>query len=198
MKKLLLTGFEPFLEFAINPTTVIVEGLAGEEINGYQIAGEILSVDFSKSGNQIIRLIEKHEPDAIISLGLAAGRNSVTPERIAINCNDGPVDNRGYKPDGEKIAEDGQDGYFSTLPINKMIKSMRAGNLPAKISNTAGAYLCNNVMYHALHYLNKNNLNIQAGFIHLPASHELAVEKSMPSWADIDLLRAVKIAISSL
>lgn len=198
MKKLLLTGFEPFLEFPVNPTAVIVEELDGEEINDYHIAGEILSVDFSKSGNQIIELIEKHDPDAVISLGLAAGRNSVTPERIAINCNDGPVDNRGYRPEGERIFEDGQDGYFANLPLNEMIRNLRAENIPAKISNTAGAYLCNNVMYHALYYSRKNKPDLHAGFIHLPASHALAVEKNLPSWSDADLLRAVKIAISSM
>lgn len=198
MKKLLLTGFEPFLGFPINPTTAIAKELNGDEINEYKIIGEILSVDFQKSGTEAIELINKHEPDAVISLGLAAGRNCITPERIAINCNDGPADNKGHKPNGEKIFAEGADGYFSTLPISKMVDKLQEAHLPAKISNTAGAYLCNNVMYHLLHYSKGNSRGMKAGFIHIPASHELAIEKNMPSWSHEDLLKAIKISIACL
>lgn len=154
-----------------------------------------MSVDFQRSGSQLVELIRKYEPDAVISLGLAVGRNCVTPERIAINCNDGPVDNNGHKPNGEKIFEDGPDGYFSTLPILEMVNKMLEAKLPAKVSNTAGAYLCNNVMYHALHHF---QYDIKSGFIHIPASHELAVGKNIPSWSHEDLLRAVKRSIACL
>ncbi|MFD2044957.1 pyroglutamyl-peptidase I [Ornithinibacillus salinisoli] len=198
MRKLLLTGFEPFLEFPINPTTEIAQSLHGETINDYEIIGEILSVDFNKSGQQLLELIEKHNPDAVISLGLAAGRSCITPERIAINCNDGPVDNNGHKPNGEKIYADGSDGFFTTLPITDMVSALQNANLPAKISNSAGTYLCNNVMYHGLHYFKMQNVNRPSGFIHIPASHELAVEKNMPSWAQSDLEKAVRISISCL
>ncbi|GAB3068731.1 pyroglutamyl-peptidase I [Virgibacillus ainsalahensis] len=198
MKKLLLTGFEPFLEFPINPTTEIVKILNREVVNNYEIIGEILAVDFYQSGQQLIEMVEKHQPDAVVSLGLAAGRNCITPERIAINCNDGPMDNNGYKPDGEKIFLEGPDGYFSQLPIQEMAAKLNEAGLPARISNTAGAYLCNNVMYHGLHYFKENNLKGKSGFIHIPASHALAVEKNMPSWSEGDLLRAVKIAIECM
>ncbi|SET08443.1 pyroglutamyl-peptidase [Oceanobacillus limi] len=198
MKKLLLTGFEPFLEFPINPTTAIAQSLNGKTLNNYEIIGEILSVDFNKTGKQLLEFIEKHNPDAVISLGLAAGRNCITPERIAINCNDGPVDNNGHKPNGEKIFTDGPDGYFSTLPIQEMVTKLQESKIPAKISNTAGAYLCNNVMYHGLHHFKQQNLDRPSGFIHIPASHELAVEKNMPSFSHEDLEKAVKIAISCL
>ncbi|WP_404454399.1 pyroglutamyl-peptidase I [Oceanobacillus kapialis] len=198
MKNLLLTGFEPFLEFPINPTTSIAQALDGEKINDYNIIGEVLTVDFKQSGKQLIELIERHKPDAVISLGLAAGRNCITPERIAINCNDGPVDNEGHRPDGEAIFEEGPDGYFSTLPLKEMVARLKEEKLPAKISNTAGAYLCNNVMYHGLHYAKQHGLETPSGFIHIPASHALAVEKPMPSWSEEDLLKAVKIAIETL
>ncbi|MUK89053.1 pyroglutamyl-peptidase I [Ornithinibacillus sp. L9] len=198
MKKLLLTGFEPFLEFPINPTTEIANSLDGETINDYEIIGEVLSVDFKKSGKQLLELIEKQNPDAVISLGLAGGRNCITPERIAINCNDGPVDNNGHKPNGEKIFDDGPDGYFSTLPIMEIVNKLKENKLPAKISNTAGAYLCNNVMYHGLHHFKQQNVTIPSGFIHIPASHELAVEKNIPSWAQEVLEKGIRIAVSCL
>lgn len=123
--KLLLTGFEPFLNNKTNPTEMIVNELHGQFINDYQIIGEILRVEFNISGKQFIKLLKKHEPDAIISLGLAAGRDRITPERIAINCNDGPVDNLGYKPNGERIFEHGPDGYFSKLPIYEIVESLK-------------------------------------------------------------------------
>ncbi|WP_163970600.1 pyroglutamyl-peptidase I [Oceanobacillus halotolerans] len=199
MKKLLLTGFEPFLQFPINPTNDIAKELNGQEINGYEIIGEVLTVDFKKTGKQLIELIEKHDPDAVISLGLAGGRDRVTPERIAINCNEGPEDNTGYKPNGEKITEDGPDGYFSTLPIHDIVDKLKEAELPANISNTAGAYLCNNVMYHGLHYFKQRNMDRPSGFIHIPASHKLALEnRKLPSWSQADLTRAIKLAIECL
>lgn len=198
MKKLLLTGFEPFLDNPINPTASIAKDLDGEEMNDYQVIGKVLSVNFQKSGHELIELIKKYDPDVVISLGLAAGRNCITPERIAINCNDGPVDNNGYQPNGEEIFPDGQDGYMSTLPVLEMVSKLQQAHLPAKVSNTAGTYLCNNVMYHALHYFKQTAHDRRAGFIHIPASHVLAVEKQMPSWSDVDLLHAIKIAITCL
>ncbi|WP_405098571.1 pyroglutamyl-peptidase I [Oceanobacillus sp. FSL H7-0719] len=198
MKRLLLTGFEPFLKHPVNPTENIVKKLNGEQINGYQIISEILPVEFSKSGNRFVELLKIHQPDAVISLGLAAGRDRITPERIAINCNDGPVDNQGYKPNGEKIFESGPDGYFSNLPLQRMVKTLKEQGLPAKISNTAGAYLCNNVMYHGLHYFSEQQQDVPSGFIHIPASHQLAVDSNIPSWSDADLLRAVQLAIACL
>lgn len=198
MKQLLLTGFEPFLNFSTNPTYDIAKTLDNKEINGYHIHGKILPVDFQTSGEQMMALLEEYDPDAVISLGLAAGRNCVTPERIAINCNDGPVDNKGYQPDGETIFPNGQDGYFSTLPIKHIVSELHKKGLPANISNTAGAYLCNNVMYHILHDFHVQGKTGQAGFIHLPASHKLAMEKAMPSWSDHDLHEAVEVAIHSL
>lgn len=199
MKKLLLTGFEPFLQFPINPTMQVVESLNGQVIGEYEVIGKILAVDFTESGKQIIEFIKEVQPDAVISLGLAGGRHQITPERIAINCNDGEKDNRGNNPTGEKIFADGPDGIFSTLPIAKMVSTLREQNYPASISNSAGTYLCNNVMYHALYYFKQKKLNVPSGFIHIPASHELTIESpKVPSWSQHDLTDAIKICISCL
>lgn len=199
MKKLLLTGFEPFLQFPVNPTMKIVEELHGKEINGYKVIGKIMTVDFQSSGKEIKNHIQTEQPDAVISLGLAGGRYKITPERIAINCNDGDADNEGRRPEGEKIIEDGPDGLFSTLPIKEMVARLKEKGYPAEISNTAGTYLCNHVMYQALYELNKEKKEIPAGFIHIPASHELAINHgSIPSWPHEDLRGAVEVLISSL
>ncbi|WP_096185665.1 pyroglutamyl-peptidase I [Evansella halocellulosilytica] len=199
MNTLLLTGFEPFLDFPLNPTMEIVNELDGELIGDYRIVGKILTVDFSKSGDQLIREIETVNPDAVISLGLAGGRFKITPERIAINCNDGEEDNYGYKPDGERIVENGSDGLFSTLPIKDMVSNLTKAGFPAEISNTAGTYLCNNVMYRGLSYFQKDQKSVPSGFIHIPASHQLAVEHGkIASWSHDDLVKSIRICIKSL
>lgn len=199
MKKLLLTGFEPFLQFTINPSMEIVQALDGTAINGYEIIGRIMSVDFTRSGKEILDYFDEIKPDAVMSLGLAGGRTRITPERIAINCNDGDGDNSGNKPAGEKIIADGPDGLFSTLPIQKMAASLKEQGYPAGISNTAGTYLCNHVMYQMLYRLKQEQKQIQSGFIHIPATHELAIETgNIPSWSKEDLLQSIRICIEVL
>lgn len=199
MRKLLLTGFEPFLDFTVNPTMKIVEELDGDLIGDYEIIGKIMPVDFSASGEMLLDFIAEENPDAVISLGLAAGRYKITPERIAINVKDGAADNEGNKPIDEPICEEGEPAYLSALPIRKMVDSLLANGLPAEISNTAGAYLCNNVMYEGLHYAKTTKPEMKTGFIHIPASHELAIQHGrIPSWSHEDLLRGVRICIEAL
>lgn len=196
LKKLLLTGFEPFLNFPINPTEKIVKELDGCEIGSFRIIGKILPVNFQKAGIRLINLFNEYNPDAVVSLGLAGGRYKITPERIAINCNDGASDNEGNRYVGKKIDEDGPDGLFSTLPIQELVDFLNKNQIPAEISNSAGTYLCNNVMYHMLNELNKQEKMIPSGFIHIPASHELAsLNRNLPSWSQQDLTNAIKLAI---
>ncbi|RDI41612.1 pyroglutamyl-peptidase I [Falsibacillus pallidus] len=199
MKKLLLSGFEPFLDNPINPTEQIVKELHGAVIGSYEVHGVLLPVDFEKGPLRLLEEVKQVKPDAVISLGLAAGRESITPERVAINIRDGEADNRGIKPEDSPILSDAPAAYFSTLPIRKMIDSLRDAGVPARISNTAGTYLCNNVMYSVLHELTagEHASSVPAGFIHVPASHELAVRmpRSIPSMAQADIQRAVEIII---
>lgn len=197
--KLLLTGFVPFLDNPINPTEEIVNRLDGQKINGYDIKTAVLPVDFNQSAAQLKKEIAEVEPDVVIMLGLAAGRSKITPERIAINVKDGAKDNEGYAPVDEPIDADGADGLFTTLPIRNMVDRLKENQLPAVISNTAGTYLCNNMMYIALNDAIKNDAAYLAGFIHIPASHELALQNDrLPSWSLDDLTKAVKICIETL
>lgn len=199
MKKLLLTGFEPFLDFTLNPTMKVVEELDLVAIGDWQVIGRILPVDFNKAGGMIAKLIDEIEPDAVVSLGLAAGRFKLTPERIAINFKDGPADNEGNQPVDEAVHEDGAAGYLSTLPIRKMVSRLLEEGLPADVSNSAGAYLCNNVMYETLHYAQLHKNHMPAGFLHMPASHELAIEHgNVPSWPHRDLVKGVRICLEVL
>lgn len=195
MTKILVTGFEPFLDYKINPTMQIVEALNGKKIDSYDIVGRILSVDFQQSAEQLKQHIEEVKPQIIISLGLAGGRFKVTPERIAINVKDGEPDNNGYTPVDESIYEEGEDAYLTNLPIRSMVNRLQAEGYPAEISNTAGTYLCNNIMYEGLAYAQQHE-GVRAGFIHIPASFELAIQHGkIPGWSIRDLVAAVQLCI---
>ncbi|MFJ7840170.1 pyroglutamyl-peptidase I [Lysinibacillus sphaericus] len=195
MKKILLTGFVPFLDYTINPTMQIVESLNGSIMDGYEIVGRTLSVDFQQSAQQLKRYIGEIQPEIIMSLGLAGGRFKITPERIAINVKDGEPDNNGYVPVDESIDNGGQDAYITNLPIRKMVDRLCKEGYPAEISNTAGTYLCNNIMYEGLAYA-KQHTGIRAGFIHIPASFELAIQHGkIPGWNMQDLMTCIKLCI---
>jgi pyroglutamyl-peptidase len=199
MKQLLLTGFEPFLTYTVNPTMKIVEDLHGKVIGDYQVVGKVLTVDFNSSSQQLLSHIETIQPDAVISLGLAGGRYKVTPERIAINFKDGAADNEGNVPVDELIQKNGVPGYLSSLPVRAMVNKLLELGLPAEISNSAGTYLCNNVMYEGLHYAKTKETSMPSGFIHIPASHELAIQHgNIPSWSHDDLKRSIVACIEVL
>lgn len=196
MKKILLTGFKPFLNFKLNPTMQVVEALAGKTIEDYEICGRILKVDFNESATQLKKHLNEIQPNIIISLGLAGGRFKITRERIAINIQDGEPDNNGYAPVDIKISEEGADAYLTNLPIRRMIDRLKEEGYPAEISNTAGTYLCNNIMYEGLAYANEKG-NVLAGFIHIPASFELAIQHGkIPGWNLRDLIDSIEMYIN--
>lgn len=196
MKKLLLTGFGPFLQFTLNPTEEVVKALHNTVIGDFTIVGNILPVEFEAAKTNIRDLIANEQPDAVIALGLAGGRSKITPERVAINVMDGAKDNAGHTPVDEEIIAGANDGYFSTLPIRQMVNNLIEAGYPSEISNTAGTYVCNLVMYTLMH---ETNGTIPAGFIHIPASHQLAIEHGkVASWSQQDLTEAIKICIQSL
>ncbi len=195
MTKILLTGFVPFLEYKINPTMQIVENLNGNKVDGFEIVGRILSVDFQQSAEQFKQYIADVKPQIIISLGLAGGRYKITPERIAVNIKDGEADNNGYTPVDESIYEDGADAYLTNLPIRNMVNRLQEEGFPAEISNTAGTYLCNTIMYEGLIYA-KQHEGVRAGFIHIPASFDLAIQHGkIPGWNIQDLITCIKLCI---
>ncbi|HEY4622402.1 MAG TPA: pyroglutamyl-peptidase I [Solibacillus sp.] len=197
MQKLLLTGFEPFLSNPINPTMAIVEALNGKEMGDYEVIGRVLSVDFTRAPQQFLTLVEEIQPTFIISLGLAAGNTRIMPERVAINIRDGEKDNKGIAYVDAPIREDGDAAYFSTLPIRNIVNRLTKAGYPAAISNSAGTYLCNNIMYEGLHYAKSHGTVQAAGFIHIPASFELAIQNGrIAGWSQVDLQAAIELAIT--
>ncbi|WP_419171086.1 pyroglutamyl-peptidase I [Negativibacillus massiliensis] len=168
--KVVVTGFQPFGKETMNPSFEAVR-LLPDEIKGAQIVKKEIPVVFRKGGQTVQEIVRAEKPDIVILVGQAGGRTSMNVERVAINCEDCPTgfpDNEGNCPQGEKIYEDGPDAYFATVPVKSMVKKMMDNGVPAAISNTAGTYVCNDLMYHLLYQLKHEFPNARGGFIHVP------------------------------
>ncbi|OMF62230.1 pyroglutamyl-peptidase I [Paenibacillus sp. FSL R5-0766] len=203
MVKILISGFEPFGGDAVNPTGALMDALANEVIEGADLKTVLLPVHFDECADLLIAEMEAYRPDVVIACGLAKGRTSITPERIAVNVKDIPpgsyADNQGQRPVDEPIVDGSPDGLFSTLPIRAMVNDMSAAGIPATVSNTAGTYICNNTMYRVLDHIRIGHLPIRAGFVHFPASTEMAVlQPSVPSLPTHMMLDALRIMIRTV
>jgi pyroglutamyl-peptidase len=162
MTTILLTGFEPFGTATSNPSGEIVKQISGENI-----VTAILPVAYAQSAEQLLSLIEQHKPDVVICLGQAEGRTHITPEKVAINLDDARLaDNEGVLRSDVKILEDGPDAYFTTLPVRDMVEAMKAQGIPAVVSLSAGAFLCNHVFYVAQNKF--AGTKVRSGFVHVP------------------------------
>lgn len=194
--KVLITGFDPFGGENINPALEAVKKLPDTICNAEIIKLEIPTV-FRKSLEKIEENIIKHNPDIVISVGQAGGRSGITPERIAINIDDARIpDNETKQPIDIPIFEDGENAYFTNLPIKAMIKEMKLAEIPCSISNTAGTFVCNHVMYGILYMASKKYPNIKGGFIHVPYIPSQVLEKpNMPSMSIENIVKGLELCI---
>ncbi len=196
--KVLVTGFEPFGKETINPSLEVIKKL-DDEIMDSQIIKLKLPTVFGKSIDILENALEKEKPDIVLCIGQAGGRDKITIERVAINISDARIpDNEGNEPIDEVIFEDGDTAYFSNLPIKKMVEEMKTNNVPAAISNTAGTYVCNHIMYGLLYNIDKKYPNIKGGFIHIPYIPEQVIEKAnAPSMSLDNIVKGISIAIET-
>jgi pyroglutamyl-peptidase len=194
----LVTGFDPFGGESLNPSWEICQRLP-HEIAGARIETCHVPCQFRRAIEVVAEAIERHRPEAVISLGQAGGRMQMSVERVAINLNDARIDdNAGSRPIDEAIAPSGPAAYFSTLPIKAMAIAMRAAGAPAEVSNTAGTFVCNHLMYGVLHYLAGSGNPARAGFIHVPYAPEQAADKpDRASMAIETMVKGVQAAISA-
>lgn len=198
--KVLITGFEPFGGEKINPSFEAVKMLQ-DKIAGADIIKYSLPVIFGKSVEKLQELIEAENPDVVICVGQAGGRFDITVERVAINLDDARIaDNDGNQPVDEKIFEDGENAYFASIPIKAMVEEMKRGNVPASISNTAGTYVCNHLMYGVLYLVHKKFPNIRGGFIHVPFIPEQVISKPNTPYMSLQKIKdgltlAIKAAV---
>ncbi|MGG7059330.1 pyroglutamyl-peptidase I [Clostridium nigeriense] len=197
--KILITGFDPFGGESINPALEAVKKLPDTILGQDVIKIEIPTV-FRKSLEKIEENIQKHNPDVVISIGQAGGRFGVTPERVAINMDDARIkDNEGNQPIDISIYEDGENAYFSNLPIKAMVKEMNDNGIPASVSNTAGTFVCNHVMYGILYLIDKKYPNIRGGFIHVPyIPSQVTTKPNMPSMSIDDIAKGLELSIKAI
>ena len=189
--KVLITGFDPFGGESINPALEAVKALP-DTIAGAEIIKLEIPTVFRKS-------LEKIEENIVISVGQAGGRFGVTPERVAINIDDARIeDNEKNQPIDITIFEDGETAYFTNLPIKAMVKEMQDGGIPASVSNTAGTFVCNHVMYGIMYMIDKKYPNIKGGFIHVPYIPSQVVTKpNMPSMSASDITKGLELSIKA-
>lgn len=192
MKKLLITGFDPFGGESINPSWEAVR-LLPKTIGDFELCKLQIPTVFTLAAETVLKKAEEIHPDVIICVGQAGGRAAVTPERIGINIRDARItDNAGAAPKDEPIVPGGPDGYFSTLPVKAMIAAINKAGLPGAISNSAGTFVCNDVLYTLLHHY--RGTSIRCGFIHVP----FLPQQGTPSLALEDTAKALEAAITAL
>ena len=198
MRRLLLTAFEPFGGESINPSLETARKMEKFDFPNAMVQVAELPVDRFRAVEIALELIRACRPDIVIMLGEAGARYRVNPERVAINVDDFRIpDNAGNQPRDEPIIEDGPVGYFSTLPIRAIADRINKADIPAAISNSAGAHLCNRLFYSVMHTISIEGLRIKAGFIHVPYLHDQAIHKypDVPSLSRESIVEAVRLAI---
>ena len=182
MRRVLVTGFEPFGGETTNPSADAA-ALLPSQLDGASIITATLPVAYGQALPALEGLLAAHQPHLVLCLGQAGGRSAITPERVAINVDDAPIaDNVGRQPIDVPVVEEGPAAYFSTLPIKAIVATIRAEQIPTAVSNTAGTFLCNHVFYGLMHLVATQYPGTQAGFIHIPYASAQVVDKpTIPS-----------------
>lgn len=200
MKKLLLTGFEPFGGEPINPAVEAMRRLQGWVIGSFEIVGLELPTVFGQSTERLLAAVQQHEPAVVIALGQAGGREGISFERIAVNLNDANIaDNAGNQPVDEPVVPEGPAAYWTTLPVKRMVDRLRNEGIPASISLSAGTFVCNHLFYGLMHHLAVTGKPIRGGFIHVPYLPEQADRHSgAPSMTLDQLVTGLERAIEVL
>ena len=197
--KILLTGFEPFGQESLNPSWEAVA-----EVPDYFENSEVikvrLPVSFKKATEMLEQAVIMYRPDVALCVGQAGGRFEINIERVAINLADSSkADNDGYCPVDTPLRTDAPDAYFSNLPVKQLVEAVRKAGIPAVVSNSAGAYVCNSVFYTAMHLVHTRHPSMKAGFIHIPYMPCQAVEKTkQPTMAKETVVQALEAIIHTV
>ncbi len=170
MKKILISYFEPFGEDEQNSSELTVNAYFKQYPESRKRVNTVkLPTTFKDSAKTIIEKIVNDTPDVVLMFGQAAGRKTISIERVAVNIIDSRIpDNDGEQPIDEPVISGGKNAYFSSLPVREIEKALKAKNLPATIFYSAGTYVCNYLFYSVMHFVESERLKITAGFVHLP------------------------------
>ncbi|MGJ7508302.1 pyroglutamyl-peptidase I [Variovorax sp. GT1P44] len=198
MMNVLLTGFEPFDKEAINPSWEAVRALDGWRCDGAFVHARRVSCVFGAALRELDAAIDELQPQLVLAIGQAGGRSEITPERVAINIDDGRIcDNAGRQPIDEPVVAGAPAAYFASLPIKAMVRDLRAAGIPASVSNTAGTFVCNHIFFGLMHRIATRPVpGMRGGFIHIPyLPEQVARLPGMPSMALETVVAALRIAI---
>ena len=196
--KLLLTAFDPFGGSPINPALEAVK-LVADRIGDAEIIKMEVPTVFGKSVAAVTAKMAEVKPDVVLCIGQAGGRYDLTPERVAINLDDARIpDNEGKQPIDTAIFEDGAPAYFSSLPIKAMVAKIREAGLPASVSNTAGTFVCNHLMYGVLYHIARSYPDVKGGFMHVPFVPSQTLHSPAPSMNVQDIARGIEAAVAAI
>ncbi len=191
MKKLLITGFDPFGGADVNPSWEAVRRLP-DTVGEFALCKLEIPTVYDLATRKVLEKAAQWQPDVILCVGQAGGRAAVTPERIGVNIRDARIaDNAGNQPRDQFVVPEGPAAYFSTVPVTKMVQAMENAGILATVSNSAGAFVCNDTLYGLLHAY--AHTPVQVGFIHVP----YIPEQGSPSMALEDIIRGLEAAITA-
>jgi len=197
-RTILVTGFEPFGGERVNPSALAAQALEGRLVEGRRVVAVVLPCVFGAAIEALERAVSATDPELVLCVGQAGGRGALSLERVAINVDDAPIsDNAGARPIDRPIAPGGPAAYFSTLPIKAMAAAIRAGGLPAEVSQTAGTFVCNHVFYGLMRALAARP-GTRGGFVHVPLLPEQAARSGgAPSLSLERIVRGLELALAT-
>ena len=171
-KKLLITGFDPFGGETINPSWEAVKRLP-DIIGHYALTKLEIPTIFGRAASTVLEKAQDLQPDVILLIGQAGGRTAITPEVVGINLREARIpDNAGIQLTNTPIDPQGPAAYFATVPVREMVNAISQAGIPAALSYSAGAFVCNDALYSLLHHY--HGTSTQVGFIHVPFLPEQA------------------------
>ena len=196
--KILVTGFEPFGGEDINPSWEAVRQLRAPE--GTELVRLRLPVVFREAGELLAAALRREQPDLVLCIGQAAGRAAITPERLGVNLMDAAIpDNTGFQPREEPVIPGAPAAFFARLPVKELAEAIRAAGVPAQVSNSAGLFVCNALLYRLLYEMETGYPHMRGGFLHVPCLPEQAArlgkEKPLPSLELSRIVRGLQAAL---
>ena len=200
-RTILVTGFEPYTPYKVNPTEELARGVEGARIRDAVVRGAVLPVHHAESAGRVGELLLDVRPDVVLHLGLAGGRASLALERVAVNVMDYAVpDNAGCQKIDELCVPNGPTAYFATLPLRSILTRLTDAGIPAYISDTAGTYLCNQTLYTTLHAVAGMVTPPRVGFLHVPLLPAMVAASGLdqPSMDFLVMQRAVHLTLEVL
>ncbi|XP_041658465.1 pyroglutamyl-peptidase 1-like [Cheilinus undulatus] len=165
-KKVIVTGFEPFGEHAVNSSWVAVQELEklglGEAVDLHVCE---VPVEYQAVQKLLPSLWREHQPQLVVHVGVSGLATTVTLEQCGHNKGYKRLDNCCFSPASECCMEEGPDCIHSVLDMETICKRANDSGVGVtfSVSKDAGRYLCDYTYYTSLH-LGQGH----SAFIHVP------------------------------